>query len=98
MLTTLRRVAAGTDGAVTVLGTTAGIIAAGIVAGVGRWAMRMDWRQALSALAGGIAGLFFDSVLGATLERKGWLGNDLVNFSSTVFAVAVALGLTILFY
>ena len=36
------------------------------------------------------AGLVFDSVLGATVERKGWLGNDLVNFASTVFAAAVA--------
>ena len=26
------------------------------------------------------------SLLGATLERRGWIGNDLVNFSSTAFA------------
>ena len=38
----------------------------------------------------GCAGLFFDSLLGATVERRGWLGNDLVNFASTVFAAVVA--------
>jgi uncharacterized membrane protein len=38
----------------------------------------------------GIGGLVFDSWLGATVERRGWLGNDLVNFSSTVFAAGVA--------
>jgi uncharacterized membrane protein len=36
------------------------------------------------------AGLFFDSLLGATVERKGWLGNDLVNFTSTAFAALLA--------
>ena len=91
MLTTFRRVEAGTDGAVTVLGTGAGILGAAIVAGVGKWSMRMSFAAAVIGFAGGVAGLFFDSLLGATVERKGWLGNDLVNFSSTVFAVVVAL-------
>ena len=35
--------------------------------------------------------MLFDSVLGATLERKGLLGNDGVNFISTVFAADAAL-------
>jgi len=95
MLTTLRRVEAGTDGAVTVFGTIAGIAGAAVVAAVGMWAMRMTGRAAMVGFAGGVAGLFFDSLLGATVERKGWLGNDLVNFSSTVFAVLVALGLAV---
>ena len=97
MLTTFRRVEAGTDGAVTVLGTVAGILGAAAVAAVGMWAMRMSLAAAAIGFAGGVAGLFFDSVLGATVERKGWLGNDLVNFSSTVFAVVVALGLAVVF-
>jgi uncharacterized membrane protein len=29
-------------------------------------------------------------LLGATFERHGWLGNDLVNFTSTAFAAALA--------
>jgi len=93
LLTSLRRVPAGTDGAVSVLGTAAGVLASGIIALTGMWAMRLDWRQTGVAFAGGFAGLILDSVLGATVERKGWLGNDLVNFSSTVFAVATALAL-----
>lgn len=97
MLTTFRRVAPGTDGAVTILGTVAGILGAAVVATVGMWGMRMNFRSAAIGFAGGVAGLFFDSVLGATVERKGWLGNDLVNFSSTVFAVGVALGLAVAF-
>jgi uncharacterized membrane protein len=41
-----------------------------------------------------VAGLLFDSVLGATLERRGWLGNDWVNFASTAFAALLAYMLT----
>jgi uncharacterized membrane protein len=41
--------------------------------------------------AGGVFGLFFDSLLGATLERAGWLNNDAVNFLSTASAVACSL-------
>ena len=93
LLTSLRRVAPGTDGAMTLLGTAAGIVAAAIVAWVGMFAMRMTPAQAAISLGGGVAGLFFDSLLGATLERRGWLGNDLVNFSSTVFAVLFAFAL-----
>lgn len=104
MLTTLRRVEPGTDGAISLVGTAAGIVAAALVVAIGLWGVPFDFPAHLHALriaefafAGGVAGLFFDSVLGATVERKGWLGNDLVNFSSTVFAVVVALGLAVVF-
>jgi uncharacterized membrane protein len=47
----------------------------------------------LIACAGGIFGLFFDSLLGATLEERGWLNNDGVNFLSTMSAAGFALAL-----
>ena len=90
LLTSLRPAAPGTDGAISLLGTLAGVAAAASVAAVGLWAMQLMMIQAAIALGAAVAGLFFDSLLGATVERKGWLGNDLVNFSSTVFAVLVA--------
>jgi len=93
LLTTFHRVEPGTDGAISWLGTATGVGSAGIVAGVGMWALRMRVADAMIALVAGLAGLVFDSLLGATVERKGWLGNDLVNFSSTLFAAAVALAL-----
>ena len=91
LLTTLRRVPPGTDGAISLTGTFAGIVAAAIVAATGMPALGMSLAECSVAFAAGIAGLFFDSLLGATVERKGWIGNDLVNFFSTAFAAAVAL-------
>jgi uncharacterized protein (TIGR00297 family) len=92
MLVGLRRVDVGTDGAVTLVGSSAGIVAGALVAIVGVWALRLSVLDGMIVFLAGICGLFFDSLLGATVERRGWLGNDLVNFSSTVFAAGVALG------
>ena len=92
MITTLRRVAPGTDGAVTLLGSLAGIAGGAFVAAVGMWALRLSVIDGVIAFLAGTIGLFFDSLLGATVERRGWLGNDLVNFFSTLFAAGVALG------
>ena len=97
MITTLRAVEPGTDGAVSVAGTLAGMIAAGVVAGVGTVAMRGGLAMLAASWAGAIFGLFFDSVLGATMERRGWLNNDAVNFLSTASAAGFAVGLLIVF-
>ena len=88
LITSGRRVAPGTDGGISLAGTLAGILAAALVILASPFAY--TWGPALCIFAGAIAGLLFDSVLGATLERKGWLNNDLVNFASTLFAAAVA--------
>lgn len=90
LVTTFCRVPAGTDGAVSLLGTLAGSLAAAIVVIIGMGSLGLTWQEAALAFTGGFAGLWFDSLLGATLERRGWLGNDLVNFTSTVFAGLLA--------
>lgn len=90
LLVSLKRVAPGTDGAITILGTIAGIAAGGVVAIAGVWAMHLHAKEALVAFGAGTLGLLFDSLLGATVERRGWIGNDLVNFASTVFAAVIA--------
>ncbi len=92
LLTTLRRVEPGTDGGVTLIGTLTGVTAAGIVAAVGACALGGGVEVFCISLSGGLFGLFFDSMLGATLERRGWLNNDAVNFLSTASAAAFALG------
>jgi uncharacterized protein (TIGR00297 family) len=91
MVTTAQVVDPGTDGAVSIAGTLAGVVAAAIVAAAGTWAMRGDWALFNLSIASAIFGLLFDSLLGATFERKGWLNNDSVNFLSTASASGFAL-------
>ena len=97
LLTTFRRVEPGTDGAISFAGTLAGIAAAAAVAAAGTWTGNGDLRMFLLNFTGGIFGLFFDSLLGATLERARWLNNDAVNFLSTASAATFALALAAAF-
>jgi len=91
MITTLRVVEPGTDGAISLAGTLAGIAAGAAVSLAGAFALGGGGEMFWIAGAGGLFGLFFDSLLGATLERRGWLNNDAVNFLSTISAAAFAL-------
>jgi uncharacterized protein (TIGR00297 family) len=91
MLTTLERVEPGTDGGITLAGSLAGVWAAAVVAGIGALALNGGLEMMAVALAGAVFGLFFDSLLGATLERRGVLNNDAVNFVSTTSAAAFSL-------
>jgi uncharacterized protein (TIGR00297 family) len=91
MITTLRAADPGTDGAISLAGTFAGVVAGGVVAGIGTLALRGNLAVFWVSCAGAVFGLFFDSLLGATLERRGWLNNDGVNFLSTASAAGFAL-------
>lgn len=91
MITTLRAAEPGTDGAISLAGTLAGMVAAGVVAGLGTWALRGNGNFFAVSCAGGVFGLLFDSLLGATFEKWGWLNNDAVNFLSTASAAGFAL-------
>ena len=93
MITTLNDADPGTDGAISFAGTLAGVFAAGIVAAAGACALRGGLTMLCVGWSGGVFGLFFDSLLGATLERRGWLNNDMVNFLSTASAAAFATAL-----
>lgn len=57
LILTLRRVAPGTDGAITLIGTIGGVASAFFVAIVGAWALHLGIRAATAALLGGLAGL-----------------------------------------
>jgi len=90
LVTTLRRVPAGTDGAVSLNGTLAGAAGAAVITVVAALLFRLTAAESAIAFAGAIFGLFIDSLIGATLERRGWLSNDAVNALSTLAAALLA--------
>jgi uncharacterized protein (TIGR00297 family) len=91
MITNFREAPIGTNGAVSVEGTFSGCVAACLVAWVAAEFGVVNWNSTMLVALAGIAGMFVDSVLGATWENAGKMGNDAVNFVSTVFAADVAL-------
>lgn len=91
MLTTLRAVEPGTDGAISGVGTLAGTVAGAAVAAAGALALSGGFEMFGIASIAAVFGLVFDSLLGATVERRGWLNNDAVNFLSTASAAGFAL-------
>jgi uncharacterized protein (TIGR00297 family) len=93
MVTTRRRVPPGTDGAISLAGTLAGSGGAALVVLVATLALGLGVSDAVCAFLGAVGGLFVDSLLGAIVERRGWLNNDAVNFLST-FAAAVIAGVS----
>ena len=90
LLTTFRRVPAGTDGAVSLNGTLAGAAGAATITAVSAVLFRFSLIESVIVFAAGIFGLFVDSLLGATLERSRWLNNDSVNALSTAASAILA--------
>jgi uncharacterized protein (TIGR00297 family) len=90
MVTTRRRVQPGTDGAISLTGTVAGLGGAVLVVLVATLTLGLGISDAVCAGLGAGGGLFVDSLLGATAEQRGLLNNDAVNFLSTVAAAVIA--------
>ncbi len=93
LVTNWGKVAAGTNGAITLAGTLAGVASGLTVALVGVVTGLFAWRALPVCVVAGVMGMIADSFLGATLERRGLLGNNGVNFISTVVAAVIALNL-----
>jgi uncharacterized protein (TIGR00297 family) len=87
----LRSAPIGTNGAVSLVGTLSGILAACLIAWVSAASGMVGWNQPLTIVIAATAGMMFDSFLGATWENPGRMGNDAVNFVSTIFAADIAL-------
>ncbi|WP_292366780.1 MULTISPECIES: DUF92 domain-containing protein [unclassified Methanoculleus] len=83
LITTLKQVPRGTNGGVTLRGEVASIVAAALVAGVA-WAMGVaDPRMVAVTVAAGFIGTNIDSLVGATLENSGRIGNSGTNLVAT---------------
>jgi len=98
LITTFESVPAGEDGGISLGGTAAGFAASAIIMGLGLGlGLCGPYRIAGPAIALGAAcaGNLFDSLLGATIQRRGLVTNGMVNFAGTSLAGALALGLAL---
>lgn len=93
LITTLKKVPAGTDGAISILGTAAGIVGAGVI-GFASFLLGImpDPLIAIKiAVISGTAGCFIDSILGAVLERRHYINNEHVNLLATICGALIGI-------
>jgi uncharacterized protein (TIGR00297 family) len=90
LITNWESVPAGTNGAVSLIGTLAGIAAAGIVSSVCTLGGLLPRTWLVISAGAALLGMLADSFLGAWLERRRLLNNDSVNFISTLVAAMAA--------
>jgi uncharacterized protein (TIGR00297 family) len=95
MITTLRPVAAGENGGISLGGSLAGVVASAILISLAFTLGMCGKAGAGIALGAAVAGNFVDSALGATIEHKGLVTNGIVNFAGTSFAGMLALFLAL---
>lgn len=80
----------GLDGVVSLEGTLFGILGSFFIAIIHALGFGFNIENIAIIVTAGTAGNLFDSLLGATVERKGFVNNNVVNFSNTLVAVIVA--------
>ena len=92
-ITTLARVPPGTSGAMSLEGTTAGVVGAIALGLVATTLGVVPSTALLPIVIGATVGSLLESWLGATLEGPGILNNDVLNFINTAAGAFVAIGI-----
>jgi len=93
LITTLKPVAVGADGGVSATGTLAGAMGSLVVAAFGGAVGLYSPRSVMVVAMAGLAATLLESVVGASLERRGHVGNDAVNLFNTLSGALLAVGL-----
>ncbi len=91
LVTGFRRVPAGTDGAVSLEGTLAGIAASLVLGTVAFWTGLISPAGIAVVVAAAFVGTTLESYLGAAFEQAKQIDNELVNFTNTVAGGLAAL-------
>jgi len=98
LITNLRPVAAGTEGAVSVEGTLGGLFGAAFIAALGVLTGLFAAEGALVVTLAGFLGALAESVIGTVAEKRGWLDNHGLNALNTAIGAAIATGIGLLLH
>lgn len=91
LITTLQPVARGTEGAVSLEGTLAGIVGSVAIAFLGWGVALIDLTGVTFCVLAAFVATNLESVIGATLQGKfDWMTNEVVNFINTLIGGIVA--------
>jgi len=97
LITTLKPVPRGTEGAVSLEGTLAGIFASLIISLLGFAVNLINFQGVIISVIAAFIATTMESLIGATLQAKiTWLSNELVNIINTLIGAICAIILMIL--
>ncbi|EAZ90544.1 TIGR00297 family protein [Crocosphaera chwakensis] len=92
LITTLKPVSPGTEGAVSLEGTLAGIVASGVIALVGYLVGLINLSSIVYCIIAAFIATNLESLIGATLQEKlDWMTNEIVNIINTFIGSMVAI-------
>lgn len=90
LITTFRPVPRGTEGAVSLEGTLAGILASLVIAALGASLHLFSWKGVPAVVFAAFVGTTFESLVGAALEKRQLLDNEALNFLNTLVGALFA--------
>jgi len=94
MITSFKRVKHGTSGAISPLGEFSALVGATLIGALAVLLGMTELEMIIVApILGGFIGVHIDSLLGATLENKGYLTNHSVNLLATAAGAIASVGL-----
>lgn len=97
LITTLQPVARGTEGAVSLEGTLAGVVASVAIAFIGWGVNLIDILGIVWCVIAAFIATNLESVIGATLQSKyTWLTNEIVNILNTLIGAVAAIIMAII--
>ena len=80
LITTMKSVPVGTDGAISIEGTILGVSSAALIGAEAYLLQLISLSSIIIVVIAAFIGTTVESVLGATIERRKWVSNEVVNF------------------